>query len=115
MGVAVWIQNNDDKYILQSTEADYQFSIDENQDDFDISTYPNPASDRVHAKLASNNYQNIRVDLLNILGKKIMNEKYTVNNGNLVIDTKNLPSGLYTIVFTIDDKRVISKKVNINR
>lgn len=115
LGVAVWIQNNDDKYILQSTEADYQFSIDENQDDFDISIYPNPTSDRVYAKLPSNNYQNIKIDIINILGETINNINYTVNNGNLVIDTKNLSSGLFTIVFNIDDKRVISKKVNINR
>ena len=115
LGVAVWIQNNDDKYILQSTEADITFSIDENNDDFNISIYPNPASDIVYAKLASNNFQNIKVDIINILGKTIKNVNYTVNNGNLVIDTKNLSNGLYTIVFTLDDKRVISKKVNINR
>ena len=114
LGVAVWIQNNDDKYILQSTEADIAFSINENDNDFNTIYLPNPASDIVYAKLLTDKYKNIKLDIFNVLGENIKNVNHSVNRGNLVIDTKKLSCGMYTIVFTIDDKHVVSKKLNIN-
>ena len=72
----------------------------------DIVLYPNPAKDFITLKLPDG-LQNLRVDILNILGKKI--QTFNINNNRTQLDVSFLPSGMY-LVNIQSDKNHITKK-----
>jgi hypothetical protein len=72
---------------------------------FELSIYPNPASDKVN--IVSNNPIN-SIEVYDILGKRVM----TLNNTNEIY-VSNLNSGLYLFKIWIN-KQVQTKKIVVN-
>ncbi|MBG7613311.1 T9SS type A sorting domain-containing protein [Polaribacter sp. BAL334] len=65
---------------------------------FNVSIYPNPASNRLNIS-AANTIQN--AEIYNVLGKKVMN--VTINKTSESIDISNLASGVYMIKYNIEN------------
>ena len=65
---------------------------------FNVSLYPNPASNRLNIS-AANTIQN--AEIYNVLGKKVMN--VTINKTSESIDISNLASGVYMIKYNIEN------------
>lgn len=65
---------------------------------FNVSIYPNPASNRLNISAAST-IQN--AEIYNVLGKKVMN--VTINKTSESIDISNLASGVYMIKYNIEN------------
>jgi hypothetical protein len=81
----------DNIYFYRAATASLEDNI------FNVSIYPNPASNRLHIS-ASNPIQN--AEIYNVLGKKVMN--VTINKTSESIDISNLASGVYMIKYNVE-------------
>ncbi len=75
-----------------------------------VTLYPNPTVDKFYINLSGYNSA-AQIKLYNIEGKLMAN--YKLNNGNHVIATNELPSGLYSVVILDNNGNAIVKKLNI--
>ena len=82
----------DNIYLYRAATA----SVEDNL--FNVSLYPNPASNRLNIS-AANTIQN--AEIYNVLGKKVMN--VTINKTSESIDISNLASGVYMIKYNIEN------------
>ena len=82
----------DNIYVYRAATA----SVEDNL--FNVSLYPNPASNRLNIS-AANTIQN--AEIYNVLGKKVMN--VTINKTSESIDISNLASGVYMIKYNIEN------------
>ena len=82
----------DNIYFYNSATAGVEDNI------FNVSIYPNPASNRLNIS-AANTIQN--AEIYNVLGKKVMN--VTINKTSESIDISNLASGVYIIKYNIEN------------
>lgn len=79
-----------------------------------LSIFPNPANDRISISLA-NNISGCKIEILDILGQKVMNKEYNLNNKNFFnISLANISNGVYFIQLTTD-KKSYRKKLVISR
>ena len=83
----------DNIYVYRAATA----SVEDNL--FNVSLYPNPASNRLNIS-AANTIQN--AEIYNVLGKKVMS--VNINKANGSIDVSNLSSGIYLIKYNVNDK-----------
>ncbi len=81
-----------------------------------ISVYPNPASDFIQLNLSSINDDIFSLELIDVTGKMVYNEKLTQihNLSSKTISTRNLQNGTYFLKVS-SSKGEISKPVVINR
>jgi hypothetical protein len=109
LGVVVWIQDNDSKYILQSANA----SMVANTNDINVtsktSLFPNPAIN--HLNVVSNVISNGQVDveIYNSLGQIIKTIQWVNLDKIQTIDISGLENGLYTLVIQTSNN-LISRK-----
>ncbi len=91
---------------LNITEGETLFI---NEFDFiTVQLFPNPVTDKLNIRLSNNSETNFKVELFNLLGKKILSEsKEGINNS---IDLSKYASGVYLLKCIVADK-VITKKV----
>jgi len=88
-------------------------SIDNLEEDgFDLSVFPNPASENIHLKFSSSEKRKIEIGIFNQLGNVVReNLKYaSTGNDTYSIDVSDLSSGIYYVRLNIDDK-IISRKI----
>ncbi len=71
----------------------------------EIIVYPNPTNDVLNIKFLNNNQKNATIGLFDLQGKNILNNSYSINpNENIMINTKNIQSGIYFIEIRSDNK-----------
>jgi PKD repeat protein len=65
-----------------------------------VAIYPNPANDVLHVDIPADHAENISISLLSLIGQKIYEKQYPVNNGNntLMVDISDFSPGLYLLV-----------------
>ncbi len=82
------------------------------KDDFNISVYPNPASDLVAVQINSITNENLEIELFDVSGRLI--DKTVIYQGSTIayFDTRRIYSGEY-FVKAITGKEVISKRITI--
>ncbi|MCS7076756.1 MAG: T9SS type A sorting domain-containing protein [Bacteroidia bacterium] len=78
--------------------------------------YPNPVCNTLNIQLISNTTQKVTIELLDLLGKKLHVDNYTVGQGVYVIskDTNLLPNGTYILQLTTTNETK-QKKILIYR
>jgi hypothetical protein len=76
-------------------------SVDD-QNQLDISIYPNPSSDTVYIDV---NYSQLKVVVYDILGKQVMNKSITNN-----IDISQLEKGVYILQLS-DGAKVTTQRI----
>ncbi len=114
LGVAVWVQDNDSKYILQSAEATLVTGINNQLLTDKVSIYPNPAQDYINIQFKEKINNEFYIETYNMLGEKVNTQDFKdISNEYITIDTKSLKSGNYTIVINGVNSKQISKKINI--
>jgi hypothetical protein len=69
--------------------------------------YPNPVRNNLTIKFKSN-YSSINVQLFNMLGQIVVNNKYN-NTDRIDIWLNNLPAAIYILKVLYDDKQVVKK------
>lgn len=90
-------------------------SIEETDNNMDVSLFPNPASDYVQLIVSTDKASTSSTQIINSVGQVVMsNASQTLSKGEnqLSINIQDLPKGLYFVNVTIDGKTV-SKKLTI--
>jgi hypothetical protein len=110
LGVAVWLQDVDTKYILQSTEASLVADIHENKEK-KLLCFPNPSSGTLHLILPEFTGQ-YNIEMYSLTGEKVYESDITNQKNQLNLDF--LQSGIYQLkVFNHHSSFI--KKVEILR
>jgi len=87
-------------------------------DDFGIKTdfniFPNPASETVNVSLQGFEGNDLKIHLIDQLGKRIqMIDLTDVSDAVYPIDLKNIPNGIYTVWIFPEGEKPIGKKLII--
>jgi hypothetical protein len=89
--------------------------IDE-EDQPEISIYPNPANDVLHCKIEQINFSALKIELFDIIGNSLFTRYTEPGNAIILFDVSNLANGLYFVNIKSDaNNLLISKKVIINK
>ncbi len=78
-----------------------------------LAVYPNPAHEVITIQLNSNNYIK-QIQLVDMLGRVIKNEKYSSSNYSEVMNLKEVGSGTYFVEVTTDTNQKETKKIIVN-
>jgi uncharacterized repeat protein (TIGR01451 family) len=78
-----------------------------------LAVYPNPAHEAISIQLNSNNYIK-QIQLVDMLGRVIKNEKYSSSNYSEVMNLKEVGSGTYFVEVTTDTNQKETKKIIVN-
>jgi len=81
-------------------------NINKNNNDYEISVYPNPAHDKIAINFSSIKINNVQI--VDILGN-IIYSKNINNNSELIIDKNNIVHGIYFLKLNSDDKTIVKK------
>jgi hypothetical protein len=99
------------------TTEDYQVTIDDCTGinelfSEQIKIYPNPAKNYLTIEFVLNKESSYQVSLLNQIGKVVYQLKKTGSFGRQItrINTSNLPEGVYTIQFRMEDGYTVQDK-----
>lgn len=92
-------------------------SVSENEAEYKLNVYPNPASEQTKVSFKLKNASNVAVSITDLAGKVV----FTENTANAAagqhevnINTANLAAGVYTVNFTANNS-IVSKKLVIRK
>ena len=112
------VDNNDIIYLEIDTVGlfDAPLSVNNINNTFNLSIYPNPANDRTTIQIISERRQEININITDILGKVVLSENRTIHEGINIeeINIDNLKTGIYSIDINIDNN-VMSNKLIISK
>ncbi|TAG86596.1 MAG: choice-of-anchor D domain-containing protein [Bacteroidetes bacterium] len=77
-----------------------------------VNIYPNPAKNDFNIALEGINADNIGVEMIDLQGKKIINNSFILENNKTNVGTNNINSGLYILKLKIG-KEIITRKIII--
>ncbi len=92
----------------------YPVSVKENNSVKDVIIYPNPAKNIVSVELNPKYKGNIKVQLFDLQGRKVIDKNYTANKKVLKLDVSELHNGLYFYNIKASSEN-ITGKIMINR
>ena len=107
LGVAVWIQDDVTKEILQSTTASLVLDVNEDLTSLNkFMVFPNPSNDIATIAFMGIQGNDIDVKLVNLLGEVVHHESFTSSStlDNFNIDVSSFSNGVYNVVITSNDK-----------
>jgi hypothetical protein len=84
-----------------------------NTENNEISVYPNPASQSVNIKLATDKDNNYSISIFNIMGKQVYtsNGNYAEGSHEISVDVKDLSNGIYFVVAGNGENRTSQKLI----
>jgi hypothetical protein len=72
--------------------------------------YPNPADDHIYLKINDQDFSsNIKIEVMSIIGNKMYISSDKIESGLYKINLKNIPSGHYYVMLTIDSEKSLKK------
>ena len=109
LGVVVWIQDDNSKYILQSATANMVASTNPLDVKSKFSLFPNPANNVLNVFYDKLSKSNLDIEIYNSLGQLVKRIQNQSANKKQEIDISKLESGIYTLMIQ-DSHELISKK-----
>ncbi len=104
-------------YRLKNTDLDETFtyskivSISPTQKGMKAKVYPNPFSENINIEIFTDEKQELIIEFLDIVGKKMYTSKINNTEGvNIPVSTKSLPNGTYFLKI-FDGKQIIQEKI----
>ena len=107
LGVAVWVQDDVTKEILQSTTASLVTDVNEDLTSINkFMVFPNPSNEIATISFMGIQGNDIDVKLVNLLGEVVLHESFTSSStlDNFNIDVSSFSNGVYNVVITSNDK-----------
>ncbi|MFK7807844.1 MAG: T9SS type A sorting domain-containing protein [Saprospiraceae bacterium] len=106
------IVNNDPQERSEQEEEDVKALLG----NIELMVYPNPAKDMAYLKVASEEVQNIQIQLFDMMNQVVYeNADYSSDGDIIKIEVADLPVGLYTVRITLADGNSLSQKVMVAR
>lgn len=87
-------------------------SINEVKKETKLKLFPNPASTELNIQLNSNE-ENKKIEIIDLLGKKVFSQSISGNSFSKKINTTNLNPGVYFVSVTSNSKPVKTEKIVI--
>jgi len=84
----------------------------------DFKLYPNPAKNLINIQFEANEYQNIKIEIYDFIGKKIASKnEHLVNtkNSTIKIDLDNIQNGIYICKIFADNKLKTTEKIIVKK
>ncbi|MFZ7114516.1 MAG: T9SS type A sorting domain-containing protein [Bacteroidota bacterium] len=104
-----WGGFSNDFWIIKYCQGEINNVSDLNFTDEELLVYPNPFINEIKVKLNASAHKGVAIaDLYDILGHKILSRTI---NGDLTIDTSELPKGIYILEVSADNKSSVKKIV----
>lgn len=92
----------------------YLTSIDEKALNKSFSVFPNPAQDAVQIKFDANlASSNMQVRMYNLIGEEVFKQNLSSGQGNVMLNTADLPAGVYFVNLISDGKMMATKKLTV--
>jgi hypothetical protein len=79
------------------------------------SVYPNPAVDHLWVKHESQNVRNARIEFTDVLGRKVLTQRFDASFGPSRISLEALKSGVYIYGIYEGDNLIEKKKLIVRR
>ncbi|SMG39668.1 Por secretion system C-terminal sorting domain-containing protein [Marivirga sericea] len=74
--------------------------------------YPNPANDYIYLKINDKAFSaDVKIEVMSIIGNKMTVSNDRIESGLYKINLKNIPSGHYYVMVTIDSEKSLKKFV----
>ena len=82
-----------------------------------VNIYPNPTNDLLTLEINLQEKSLVEIRIIDMLGKQILSQNgyYSVGSNEILINTNNLKSGVYMYLITVNNVKVTSKKLIINK
>jgi hypothetical protein len=101
---------------LSEMSDPYYFDIKPVKDDIrikkSIDIFPNPISDFIEINIKSTDIYDFQIRIFSILGEEILKKNIVPEfENNIRLDTKNLPIGIYIMIFTINREKTFNYKI----
>ena len=77
----------------------------------EINIYPNPARDRVRIYLKKDNNSIREIQIYNILGRNVYNQRLNYKKNIIELDLHNLKKGIYLLNLLFEDNSIFVKKI----
>ncbi len=88
--------------------------IEEVEKETSLKVFPNPATTFLNVKLNSNE-ENKKIEIIDLLGKKVFTKTVNNDNSNTTVDTSSLKAGIYFVSVTSNNKAIRTEKVVITK
>ena len=89
-------------------------SISETAKETSLKLFPNPATTELNVQLNSNE-TNKKIEVIDLLGKKVFTKTVSNNSSNFKINTTNYKPGIYFVSVTSNNKAVRTEKIVITK
>jgi endonuclease I len=74
-----------------------------------FNVYPNPASSFIHLQLNKNVIGNVTVQIVDVMGKTLQQQQFSVNGNTLRLGTESLSAGTYLVKLIYNGEQYIQK------
>jgi hypothetical protein len=81
----------------------------------ELKIYPNPAKDKLNISYSAATENAIQIDIYNVFGQIVLENKPIKQQGGISIDISTLPTGIYFVRVIANDNSVHEEKVIISR
>jgi len=114
LGVAVWLQDDVTKEVLQATEAYNTIGTGENLEALhNLKVFPNPTSSEVFVSLSVQGQQDLHVSLISITGQHLLQKTFTKLSGDVLLPVAlpQLSAGIYILNVRVGDNLTSQKLI----
>ena len=107
LGVAVWVQNDADKEVLQSEYAvavnEFTGIIEASAKNLPIKAFPNPANTTLTLDVSTMEYatSEAKVQMIDVTGRTVILQEADLLSGNIMLDVSELKAGSYFVVVNV--------------
>ena len=81
----------------------------------ELKVYPNPVSEYFYFDYSATFLKNAKLQVYNSIGKIVITKDLEEKQGNEKVYVTDLENGLYFCSLVVDDNRVVTKKILVNR
>ncbi len=118
--IIVWIQDLNTKEVVNAMKMDLteilSSDVQTNVSKSSVNVYPNPFGNQLNLSFNLNSKQDVRIEMVDIVGKTVYISNRTLNFGTqtISIDGLDLENGVYFLNITAGNE-VISQKVTVSK
>ena len=80
-----------------------------------VKVFPNPFNQDLTVEFITHEFERVSIEVFNMMGQKVMQvlnkPNLELGQNRIVVDTTDLPSGMYTVVLDIGGDRTVNKVI----
>jgi hypothetical protein len=109
----VWQDMGDKSVKYRSVNISEVSGVYEGSNEASVTVFPVPARDKITIMFSSD-IRPVQVDVFNKVGQRVLKSQYPLNE-SMILELGSLSTGLYTLMFRMEDHTLMNKKIVIIR